>query len=335
MRDKEVPPCQQKTDSYKFHYEGAATFADQQIENFWLHSEYHVSKDLHDLRTNMDPSEFHGITSTLKLFTVYELIAGSEYWGGRFKRIFPRPEFQRMAAAFADTELNSHAPFYDQANVALGLDNDEFYTSYLDDPLLSDRMKFIENIVSNKDDLVSLGAFSIVEGAILYSNFAFLNSFQANGKNKITNVVAGINQSVLDENLHSMGGAWACKTLAGELDLSEQDYGELQETMQGLCREILEHETRIIEMLFERGPIRGITDVQLINFVKSRLNLCLEQLGMKPIYKVTYNPIAKWFYRNINGGAMHDFFVKVGSEYKRGWVRSGFKWITKEGRVNV
>lgn len=325
---KDVPFCQQKTDSYKFHYTGAATWADKQIENFWPWSEYNVSKDKHDLRTNMSEAELHGITTTLKLFTIYEVVAGSEYWGGRFKRIFPRPEFQRMAAAFADTELNSHAPFYDQANVALGLDNDEFYTSYADDPLLVERMEFIDGIVSDKDDLVSLAGFSIVEGAILYSNFAFLKHFQANGKNKVTNVVAGINQSVLDENLHSMGGAWAFKTLLGETP--DADIDSIEDKMVELCDVTLEHESRIIQMLFEKGPITGVTEKQLVHFVQSRLNVCMEQLGFKPPYKVTYNPIAKWFYQNIGGGQFHDFFVKVGSEYKRGWIKSNFKWIPKE-----
>jgi ribonucleotide reductase beta subunit family protein with ferritin-like domain len=237
-----------------------------------------------------------------------------------------------MFAVFGATELGVHAPFYAKINELLGLNTNEFYTSYVDNPTLKGRKDHIEAIVgipinTEEDALLSIGAFSIVEGAILYSNFAFLKHFQAEGKNKLTNLVAGINFSVRDENLHSLGGAWVFNELLKESSLTDKEKERLRDNLVKFCHQLKEHEGEIIEMIFERGAIRGITEVQLKNFVDARLNLCLNQLGYENLYTITYDPISKWFYKNIQSSQLHDFFVKVGNAYNRDWEEKGFTWI--------
>ena len=80
-------------------------------------------------------------------------------------------------------------------------------------------------------------------------------------------------------------------------------------------------------MIFEKGDIKGITGWQMDNFIKSRINLCLSQLDIEPMYKVDYDPISKWFYKNINSGSLHDFFTKQGNNYTRDWSEAKFTWI--------
>lgn len=310
-------------EEYIMDYPEAIEFAETQQSIFWLPDEIQVDKDIQDLQVNMNEAERHGVITTLKLFTLYELVAGNEYWGGKIVRNFKRPDIQRMANAFSFFEINVHAPFYNKLNEVLGLDTSEFYNNYVNDPDLSDRMQFIDEVVSSKDLAVSLLAFSMVEGAILYSSFAFLKHFQAQGKNMLNNVVAGINFSVRDENLHAEAGAWLFRTLVNELGLDPSTY---QSKAHEIAEIILAHETKIISKIFEKGSITGITDHQMVEFVKSRLNLCLKNLGMEPLYEVKYNPISSWFYKGINSIQMHDFFYRVGNEYNRDWNEEGFKW---------
>lgn len=106
------------------------------------------------------------------MFTLYELVAGRDYWLGRVLRRFPRPDVERMAATFGF--LNWLFTLRSTINEALMINTDEFYLSYVDDPLLKERMDFVEELVKSKSDLMSLGAFSMIEGAVLYSSFAFL-----------------------------------------------------------------------------------------------------------------------------------------------------------------
>jgi ribonucleotide reductase beta subunit family protein with ferritin-like domain len=180
--------------------EAPIDFANKQLQILWFPDEIKVEKDIQDILVNMTESERHGVITVLKLFTLYELFAGDEYWGTRFKEIFDDADMHRMAAVNAMIELAVHAPFYKKLNEALHIDNEDFYISYVNDPVLADRMKFIGEVISSDNDLFSLASFSMVEGAILYSSFAFLKHFQARGKNKLLNVVRGINFSVRDEN---------------------------------------------------------------------------------------------------------------------------------------
>jgi ribonucleoside-diphosphate reductase beta chain len=190
-------------------YKEPIEFADQQMKVFWQADEPKVEKDIQDILVNFTESEKHAVITSLKLFSLYETHAGDEYWGGRFKKMFDGAEFHRMASVFAMFELAVHAPFYNKINQLLHIDTPEFYLSYLQNDTLISRMAHINEIINSPDDLVSLGGFSMVEGAILYSVFAFLKHYQSEGKNKALNIVRGINFSVRDENIHSIAGAWS------------------------------------------------------------------------------------------------------------------------------
>lgn len=311
-----------KTGAYQVLFPEAVQLAETQFSIAWPPSEFPVKDDIHEVLTNFTEAEKHATVTALKLFTLYELKAGVDYWGGRVMRRYPSACIQRMATAFANAELNMHSPFYNELNKALNLDTVEFYTSYKEDSLLKERMDFIDELIKSKDDAVSVAVFSIVEGAILYSTFAFFKHFRVNGKNKLKNVVSGINSSVKDENLHSVGGAFLFAKECEYLGKSPKDFEEI---IHQAARKICEHEKLINVKLFEKGSIEGITQKQLDHFAESRVDLCLEQLGLSKIYNVKYNPISDWFYDNINSLRLHDFFSTSDGSYKRDWKLEGLK----------
>ena len=273
-----------------------------------------MEKDVHDILTNLTEAEKHGVLTVLRLFSLYELFAGRDYWTGRVMDMFPRPEIQRMAATFGMFELAVHQPFYDKINQALGLATDEFYSSYVDDPVLKQRMDFIKQYEHTE---YFLPMFSLLEGAVLYSSFAFLKHFQSQGKNKLTNIVRGINFSVRDENLHAEAGAWLYR---------EAFAGQDPAPIYAIAAQLFAHEAAIISKIFERGTIKGITAHQLEEFVKSRINICLKNLGLDALYEVKYNPISEYFYDGINNFTYNDFFAGLGNEYVRSWDERSFVW---------
>mgnify|MGYP003655332356 FL=1 len=313
-------------EAYIIEYPQAEVFAEQQEDIFWTAKEIGMEKDLHDLHNSLTEAETHGVVTVLKLFTKYEVHVGNEYWLDFVRRKFKRPEIQRMASLFGMFELNVHAPFYNKINEVLNLNTEEFYNSYIEDKTLKGRMDWLDSQFDGDDTLYSLAVGSIVEGAVLYSNFAFLKHFQAEGKNKLMNMTAGINFSVRDENLHSLAGAWLFNTLKEESELDIIATDRLTQKVNKTCNKILEHESRIIDMIFEKGDIRGITEHQMKQFIKARLNLCLSQINLEPLYEVEYDPISKWFYKNINSGQLHDFFHKQGNNYNRDHSEAKFVW---------
>lgn len=327
------PHIQQETESFVIRYPEAEQFMKDQQAIYWTADEVKVEKDIHSILTEFSEAEKHGVITTLKLFTLYELRAGSDYWLGRFMKMFKRPEIQAMAATFGMFELAIHKPFYTKINDLLHLSTDEFYTDYVNNPTLKSRMEFIEQIVSSKNDLVSIAGFSVVEGSILYSSFAFLKHFQSNGKNKLLNVNRGISFSIRDESLHSIAGAWAFKSLKHQLKLKATHEEALLDDVMEMGQIAYEHESLIIDMIFEKGEIEGIKKEDMKTFVKSRINICLNQLGYADLFVIKDNPIAEYFYKGIANYNFNDFFTGMSAEYNRNWDESAFKFKGKYKNV--
>lgn len=307
-------------------YPEAIKMAETQMEVYWLPTEINIEKDTQDLRVNMTPAEQHGVITTLKLFTLYELLVGNEYWGGRIRKSFPRPDIEFMATTFGFVEIGIHARFYNRINEVLMLDTDEFYESYVEDETLAERIDFVNRMADDEDLALAVGVFSMLEGAVLYSSFAFLKHFQSQGKNKLKNVCSGINFSVRDENLHALAGAWLYNTLCEEEGYTSIRMEELKTKLNMAAETIYRHECRIIDMIFEQGEIEGINPLDLKTFVKSRINLCLTNLNIEPLYSIGENPIADWFYKGINSYQFGDFFYGVQNEYNRNASEEDFEW---------
>lgn len=310
-------------------YKEPIQFANDQLKIFWLPDEVKVEKDIQDILTNFSEAEKHGVITTLKLFSLYETHAGDEYWLGRYRKMFDGAEFHRMASVFGMFELSVHAPFYNKINQLLHLDTPEFYLSYLDNETLKARVRHISEIINDEDDLVSLAGFSMVEGAILYSAFAYLKHYQSQGKNKLMNVVRGINFSVRDENIHSVAGAWSFKLKKQQRNLTPDQEENLHKRIIECARTLYEHEKEIAKMTFEKGKVDGITETQVVHFVESRINECLVQLGYPKMFDVKYNPVADWFYNGINNYTFNDFFSGMGNQYHRNWDETAFVWNTE------
>ena len=318
----------QPVEGWIIEYPEFDKIVDQQMHTFWPHDEHKVSNDVDDLRVNATYAERESIIYCLMLFTHYELRVGDDYWINRIGKRFKRPEFQRMATMFAAVEMNSHAPFYNQANQVLYLDNEEFYSKWKMDDTLSARMEFISAVASSKDDLVSIAGFSLIEGAVLYSNFGFFKHFQAQecGKDLIKNFCRGINLSVGDENSHAVAGALLFRYLLKERNLTGDQKRALADVIYFAAKMIFEHENKIIDEIFSKGDIKGLTPKNLKDFVKHRIDLCLNNLGLKGLYEKDDKDgfIESWFYKNINSIQFHDFFTGGGSEYDSNWTKESF-----------
>lgn len=320
-------PMYQAQEGWIIKYPEFAALADEQMHTFWPWDEPAVDNDVQDLRTRLTPGELNGITTVLKLFTIYERHVGEDYWSGRITRTFKRPEILRMSTLFSAVEENSHAPFYNKVNEILYLDTEEFYSSWKESEQLANRIKFVGKSVSDPDDAKSFAAFTFIEGSVLYSSFAYLKHFQSQacGKDLMRNICRGVDLSVADEHQHSIGGAMLFNTLCHEM--KEQYNYDVREHLKDyiiqMAHEVFDHESAIIDLIFAE-EITGINAHDLRTFVKSRINLCLENLGYKPLFKIEENPIADWFYKSINSKKLTDFFTGSGSEYNIKWDRAAF-----------
>lgn len=318
-------------DTFTVDYPEAVDFMNKQQAIFWPHFEVKVAKDKQDILVNMTEAESYGTIEVLRLFSKYEQIIGNEFWLNFVMKKFPRAaDIQPMAAMFGAMELAVHLNFYKTLNEELGIATDEFYDSYKEDSELEQRIAYLETVLHQDDDLRALGCFTFGEGAILYTSFSYLKHFQSQGKNKLLNVVSGINFSARDENLHAEAAAWLFRTLKQEKydakEIDEEYLNKLEKDIYIAAATVLEHERVIIKKIFKKGKIEDITETQLEHFAKSRINKCLRDMGYKNLWDVDYNPIGEWFYKGINGYQAQDFFSSQGNQYQRDWDINGFKW---------
>lgn len=325
-RMTEIVPHIRQQGGLVAEYPQILQFIEDQLSVFWTHGEIRLDKDIQDILVNLTNAERHGVLEVLKLFTKYEVFAGSEYWNGRFAKIYPRIEFQELSAVNGMMELAVHKRFYQNINEKLRIHTNEFYEEYKEDPILAERMKFLDEMVNDEDHFLSVAVFSMLEGAVLYSAFAYLKHFQSNGKNKMKALVSGINFSVRDENIHAQAGAWTFREDIRQSKLSPERLAALYEKIYAAADKLREHEHHVSSKIFAKGRHDGITEHQLNNFTDSRLDLCLEDLGLSARFKPASNPIADWFYLAISNAKIHDFFNSQGNDYNRNWSEQAFDW---------
>lgn len=316
------------TESYVIDYPQAIEAATSQMAIFWPAEELGVEEDVGDFHNKLTEGEREGILTLQTVLTQYELmIGGEEMWGGRIQRLFPRPHIQRACAVFAMVELNSHAPFYDLINQSLDLATDEFYTTWKRDEDLSKHIAWIDEQASSGDALEATAALAFLEGVMLFSAFAFFKSFSRPGFKLIPHFVAGIDGSAKDENYHSMFSAWLHNTCkkerieAGNMDKFEQE--ALDFTIWRMARDVYDHEFAMIERIFAKAPetIRVVTKEEMQHFIRDRVNVVLNRLGMPNMFEQESGVISSWFYTSLSSYKFADFFAGTQLQYTRNWAK--------------
>lgn len=316
---------QTPTDSYVRYYPKIVELANKQLEDqLWFSSEMKVELDKMQLKYELSPEQQHTVKFLLNLFVKYELEVGSMW--AKIGKIFPRPEVKLAASVVEMVERAVHAEFYNQINIQLGLDTDDHYLEFMNDPVLKERAEWLGKLLSDKDDeILSVIIFSMTETALLFSPFSMLKSFQSNGNNKIPVTARGTNQSAVDEDLHGMISAEIINTYYSELGTTLKDDKVRYKKVREAVQQVYLHEERIVDLAIIGESLNGATKQEYKNFVKHRLNIYLERLNLPHEFEVGECSIIDWFEKNTYSYKVIDFFsTGQGQEYELGWNKRGF-----------
>lgn len=313
------------TESYTRHYPSIVELANEQLEKqLWFSSEMVVELDRMQLLYELSPEQLHAVKTLLTFFVRYELSVG-DMWK-RIAELFPRPEVKIASSVVEMVERAIHAEFYNQPNQQLGLDNDEHYMSYTKDPELLERAQWLGKLLGDKDDEV-LGViiFSMTETALLFSSFAILKSFQSNGYNLIPVIARGTNQSAIDEDLHGVISAEIINTYYAEMGRPLLEDKKRYEKVVEAVYYAYEHECRLIDIAIPADVFNGVNKQEFKEFVKHRLNIYLERLGLPHEFVVGECSIINWFELNTYAYKVIDFFsAGMGQEYESSWNENAF-----------
>ena len=297
-----------------FEYQQAFDFFKDQHRSHWLADEVPLASDLNDWKLKLNESEKNLIGNILKSFTQTEVHV-NDYWSTKVSTWFPKPEVQAMARVFADFE-SIHAEAYARLNEELGLDD---FQAFMEDEVSKAKIDRLIEVPgeSLEERALSLAIFSaFTEGVNLFSSFAVLMSFQLRNLMKGTGQI--VEWSVRDESLHSKAGCWLFRTLLQEQP--ELNTDELRSKITEACQLSVQLEFDFIYKAFEMGEVEGLNVDQLKNFIKSRANEKMIELGYTNIYNdIDPNSLKQmeWFGHLTSGKTHQDFFAGRVTNYSK------------------
>jgi ribonucleoside-diphosphate reductase beta chain len=305
----------ERRDFYKpFEYQEAFDFYLDQQRSHWLADEVPLASDLNDWKQKLSETEKNLIGNILQSFAQTEVHV-NDYWSSKVSQWFPKPEIVAMTSTFGSFEA-IHAHAYARLNEALDLED---FEAFLHDETVMNKIERLldtpmETLSEKAQSLAIFSAFT--EGVNLFSSFAILMSFQLRNLMKGTGQI--VEWSVRDESLHSKAGCWLFRTLLDEMpELNTED---LRNKVTEACHLSVQLEFDFIEKAFEMGEVEGLNMGQLKNFIKSRSNEKMIELG----YNAVYNDIdpnllkqMEWFGHLTSGKTHQDFFAGRVTDYAK------------------
>ena len=316
-------------DGYELRYPKLLELSNKQIEQqMWFASEVRVEEeDRLEMLYKLTPLQQKVVKAILPMFRKYEDNV-ADFWIDVFMRYFLSHECKEGAVVIAMMERAVHERFYDKINKVFGTDTDEHYLSYLQDPVFKERAKWLGETLKNEDKHLVCLVYGLVEGVSLFSMFALLRSFQANGYNLITTTVKGTKQSSIDELLHSEYLATAFNYLYQERGISlEEDVYYYNKLLEQAYNVVANEKYILTQLIGAEGSFNGVSIEKYFELIEYLSNVYFTRLGCTklPFPDVEDSELYSWFVSTSVGYSDPDFFGKgLGKEYETAWNKSGF-----------
>ena len=286
--------------------------------SYWIHTEFNFTSDIQDFKAGLSDVERSAIKNTMLAISQIE-VAVKSFWGDIYHKM-PKPEIGSVGATFAESEVRHHDAYSHLLEI-LGL-NKEF-RDLKKKPVIMRRVQYLENALKNsksEDNRAYAAAvllFSLfIEHVSLFSQFLIIMAF-----NKHKNVLKGVSNVVeatsKEEQIHGDFGIDIIKIIKNENpEWFDDNYNA---TVQDMCREAFDAESKIVDWIFEKGEIDFLPKAVVNEFLKDRFNRSLTSIGIDSIFDTDEKLLAEteWFDDEIIGTKHGDFFVKRSINYSK------------------
>ncbi len=324
MSTRSAPSVLKASTSYRpFAYPWAFDAYDTMQKLHWLPSEVPLQEDVRDWNEKLTPAERNLLTQLFRFFTQADADIGSGY-ADKYIPIFKPTEIRMMLFAFAASEAN-HMHSYSQLIDTVGLPEAE-YEAFADYVEMREKHEYLfEERVENEDgtkrskierlaiDLAKFSAFG--EGLQLFASFVVLLSFKRRGLMKGMSTI--VEWSLRDETHHVESMIKLFHTLIKENPKAWTP--GLKAAIRQTGKEMVTLEDRFIDLIFQMGPIAGITPDEVKTYIRYTADRRMIQLGLKPIYRQKDNPL-DWVDEMMTAHTHTNFFEGRATEYSKGGV---------------
>ena len=316
-------------EGYETRYPKLLEISNKQLEDqIWFASEVKVEEeDSLEMLFTLDEKQKRVVKAILPMFRRYEHDV-AKFWTDVYCHYFKAPECLEGASVINMMERAVHERFYDKINIVYGLNNDDSYLSYLQDPIFKERAKWLGDTLKLEDKHKVCLIYGLVEGVSLFGMFALLRSFQANGYNLIATTVKGTKQSAMDELLHSEFLAESFNYLYAEKGMKLIDDVENFNFLKEATFNQVEIEKYILRSLIGE-EFNGVKLEKYYELIEMLANDYFIRQGVSgddlPFPDRTDSELHSWFVTQTIAYAEPDFFGKgQGKEYELSWNEDGF-----------
>lgn len=316
----------EKRNYYKpFEYYWAFDAFKKQHEMHWLPTEVTLEEDVFDWNKKLTDSEKNLLTQLFRFFTQSDIDVANGYIA-KFMPLFAvnKPELAMMMTSFAGME-GIHIWAYSHLIDTLDMPEAE-YKAFQSFNEMTEKHEYLDTHSIDLNDpiktattLATYAAFT--EGLQLFSSFAILLNFPRQGKMKGMGQI--IAWSVKDESLHVES---MIKLYKQYLEDNNIRPSTLQSRIEQICLDVVHLEDNFIDLAFEQGGIEGLTKEEVKNYIRYIADRRMQQLGCKPIFGISPNPLP-WVEYMLHNRQHANFFESDVVEYSKG---AGIGWEDDE-----
>jgi ribonucleoside-diphosphate reductase beta chain len=258
------------------------------------------------------------IVRTLSAISQIE-VAVKTFWA-KLGENLPHPSLQDLGYVMANIEvIHNHA--YERLLKILDLE--DVFEENLKLDFIQGRVKYLRKYThrfykdSKKQYLYALILFTLfVENVSLFSQFYVINWFSRN-KNVLKDTDQQVKYTRNEENIHAIVGMTIVNTIRDEHpELFDED---LEARIAQEAVEAFKAESKIIDWMINGYKEQGLNANILKEFIKSRINESMQQIGFKPVFELDLELLkdALWFEEELHGNSMVDFFNSRPTEYSK------------------
>ena len=302
--------------TYKpFEYPWAFDFWKRQQQLHWLPEEVPLGEDCRDWAQKLTPHERNLLTQIFRFFTQAD-VEVQDCYHEKYGRVFKPTEIKMMLTAFSNMET-VHVAAYSHLLDTIGMPETE-YSAFLQYKEMKDKHDYLSTFGVDTDEdiartLAMFGGFT--EGLQLFASFAMLMNFPR--FNKMKGMGQIVTWSIRDETLHCEGIIKLFHAFCQERNCLTP---AVRDDIMDMCQKTVRIEDAFIDLVFEMGPVAGMTPKDIKKYVRFVADWRLSQLGLKPIYMIEEHPLP-WLAPMLNGVEHANFFEQRATEYSKAATR--------------
>lgn len=310
--------------TYKpFSYAWAMDLAETHEKMHWGTWEVSLQEDVTQWKGGaISAIEKEHITQILRIFTQSDVAVGGNYCDV-FIPAFRNNEVRNMLLSFANRE-GTHQRAYALLNDTLGLPESD-YSKFLEFGQMRDKIEFMTQAPEGLGKVAHL-AFELArsvcnEGMSLFSAFVMLLNYQRVGKMRGTCEI--VEWSIRDEQAHVEGMTKLFRAYCDEHPRVVTD--KLKSYIYLNYTKAVELEDALVDLIYPEAEVAGLSSSDVKLYIRYLADRRLLQLGLKPIFNVTENPI-EWLDWIVSGDSLKNFFEGRVTDYSAQGMVGDWDW---------